>query len=221
MKTPSSLKRAALTALALAVLAGTAGSTNAQAADNSRGRKNDQRQERTVKKSERARKNDRGVRNNDRSKDRRDDRAVRGREDDRNRDRDRDRDRDRIVIRDRDRNNDRDHGGYDRRHRVVVRHRDLRACPPPRYIARPWYGQARRIYVHDDPFYFHAGLDVFLGGLALRLELGDVPPVGFVFYDPYCDEEFWSVSEYHRHLRHYRHPNALTVIVLDGYYLDD
>jgi hypothetical protein len=214
MKTPSTLKRTALAAVALAVLAGSVGTTAAQAADNSRGRKSDQRQERTVKKPERARKNDRAVRNNDRRReDRRDDRAVRGR------DNDRDRDRDRIVIRDRDHRGDRDR--YDRRHRVVVRHRDLRACPPPRYVVRPWYRDVRRIYVHDDPFYFHAGLGIYLGGLALRLELGDLPPEGFVFYDPYCDMEFWSVSEYHRHLRYHRHPNALTVIVLDGYYLDD
>ncbi len=103
----------------------------------------------------------------------------------------------------------------------MLRHRDLRACPPPRFVVRPWYRDVHRIYVHDDPFYFHAGLGIYLGGLALRLELGDVPPPGFVYYDPYCGEQFWSIADYHQHLRYHNHPQALTVILIDGYYLDD
>ncbi len=218
MKALNTLKRAALTALALAVLAGSAGVTAARAADGRRdsNRGRDQKQERTVRqqKPDRTRKDDRAVQSRDRRQDQRKDSAVRGRDRDHRRDRSDDR-----AVRNPDR--DRHDNRVVVRHRSVVRHRDLRACPPPRYLARPWYGQSRRIYVHDDPFYFHAGLGIYLGGLALRLELGDVPPLGFVYYDPYCDERFWSVEDYRFHLRYHHHPQALTVIVLDGYYLDD
>jgi hypothetical protein len=68
------------------------------------------------------------------------------------------------------------------------------------------------VTVFDDDFYFHAGLNVYLGGLAFHLDLGDAPPYGYVYYDPYCDEEFWSVEAYHRHLRRHRHPVLLRVI---------
>ena len=215
MKSPHSLKRAALVAVALAFLAGTVGATAAQAqAGGDRGRNNNRREQSSVREKKRSapRKQDRAVRDRDDSRrsDRRDGRVIK------DRDR-RDGDRDRIVIRDRDR----DHRVVLRHRPATVRYRDLRACPPPRYISRPWYNGARRIYVHDDPFYFHAGLDLFLGGLALRLELGDMPPMGFVYYDPYCDMEFWSIAEYRHHLRYHHHPHALTVIAIEGYYLDD
>ena len=88
---------------------------------------------------------------------------------------------------------------HHRPYRVRVRHH------------RPWYVGTRRVYVHDSPFYFHAGLNVYLGGLQLGLRFTNSVPVGYVYVDPYCDLEFYSVDRYHRHLRRYPHRPTLWV----------
>ena len=77
---------------------------------------------------------------------------------------------------------------YPRFVRAVVHH-----AFHPHY--RPWYRDARRIYIHDDPFYFHVGLGLYIGGIAIQFELGNQPPYGYVYYDPYCDEVFWTLAE--------------------------
>ena len=84
-------------------------------------------------------------------------------------------------------------------HRARVRHH------------RPWHAGARRIYVHDSPFYFHAGLNVYLGGVQLGLNFTNTAPTGYVYVDPFCDLEFYSVDSYHRHLRRYPHHSTLWV----------
>jgi hypothetical protein len=102
-------------------------------------------------------------------------------------------------------------------HPVAVRHHRPRPVPvyrEPVYVrvARPWYYTAPRVYVHHAPFYYHAGLNVYLGGITLGFGFGNAPPAGFVYYDPYCGREFRTVSRYHRHLR--RHPHAATLEVV-------
>jgi hypothetical protein len=118
----------------------------------------------------------------------------------------------------RDYRGDRDRYVTGRRHaRVIVNHRRPHYLPRviyrPRPIhVRPWFYGARRIYVDNSPFYFHAGLGIFVGGLAVNIQIGDVPPVGYVFYDPFCGETFWSVADYQAHLRFHPHPAALSLI---------
>jgi len=101
--------------------------------------------------------------------------------------------------------------------RIVVNHRRPHYLPRviyrPRPVhVRPWFYGAQRIYVDDSPFYFNAGLGIYVGGLALNIQIGDVPPVGYVFYDPFCGETFWSVADYQAHLRFRPHPAVLSLI---------
>jgi len=114
------------------------------------------------------------------------------------------------------------HGDQGRRHsahrspRFVVRapHRANRVvnCAPP---YRPWYEGAHRVYVQGDPFFFHAGFGVYLGGLALSIEIGDTAPAGCGFYDPYCGTTFAVLDGYADHCRQGRHDPVLSMVVVD------
>ena len=56
----------------------------------------------------------------------------------------------------------------------------------------------------------------FLGGLFLGATLAQAAPAGFVYYDPYCDERFFSLEVYRSHLHHYHHPRVVRVIERDS-----
>lgn len=122
-----------------------------------------------------------------------------------------------------------DHGGHGRYHahrvyysRPVVVHRAYyptcvrRVYPAPVEVYHPWYYGAPRFFVNASPYYFNAGLNVYLGGANLNVQLGDPAPVGYVYVDPYCNEEFYSVGEYQEHLHHARHRAALQVVYVGG-----
>lgn len=95
-------------------------------------------------------------------------------------------------------------------HPVVVR----RYHPRPVHVRvkRPWYVAAPRVYVQSTPFYFHSGLNVYLGGVYLGFEFTNAVPVGYVYADPYCQREFYSVAEYHSHVAYHPHPPVLEVV---------
>ena len=132
------------------------------------------------------------------------------------------------------------HGrGHGRGHKTVVVHRTYAPAPVvvrrvvyprPVYVRpapvyyHPWYYDANRIYVNSSPFYFNTGLSVFIGGANLNLQFSNYAPVGYVYVDPYCDEDFYSVSEYREHLRYAHHPSALQCVYVgdnDRYDNDD
>ena len=95
--------------------------------------------------------------------------------------------------------------------RPVIRH--LRSRPVyARNHSRPWYNNVQRVYVQESPFYFHAGLNVFFGGVGFQIDLGNHAPAGYGYYDPYCSLQFETVNSYHRHLSRHRHRGALEVI---------
>lgn len=86
-----------------------------------------------------------------------------------------------------------------------------------------WADGSTRIYHHDRrPFYFHSGFDVFFGGDAFWFNVGNVPPHGYVYYDPHCHLPFDTVSAYRLHLRRHDHHALIDVIVADdlSYYGD-
>ena len=90
---------------------------------------------------------------------------------------------------------------------VVVR----RHAAPVRYV-RPWYNDAPRVVVASSPYYFHAGLNLYLGGVNLNFAFTDPAPYGYAYMDPYCGDYFYSVSEYRQHLCHVGHESALRVV---------
>jgi hypothetical protein len=56
----------------------------------------------------------------------------------------------------------------------------------------------------------------FLGGLFLGVVLANAAPAGYVYYDPYCHEEFASLAAYRAHSFHHRHSGVLRVIAIDS-----
>jgi hypothetical protein len=115
------------------------------------------------------------------------------------------------------------HGhGYGRGHKTVVVHRTYypapvvvrHVYPAPVYVRtyHPWYYGARRVYVNSSPFYFNAGLNVFIGGANLNLAFSNYAPAGYVYVDPYCGEEFYSVTEYRQHLGYSHHSAVLRCV---------
>lgn len=56
----------------------------------------------------------------------------------------------------------------------------------------------------------------FLGGLFLGATLAHAAPDGYVYHDPYCDEDFVSLEIYRTHLHRYHHPRIVRVIERDN-----
>ena len=56
----------------------------------------------------------------------------------------------------------------------------------------------------------------FLGGLFLGATLAHAAPDGFIYHDPYCDEDFVTLEIYRAHLHHYHHPRVVRVLERDG-----
>jgi len=79
---------------------------------------------------------------------------------------------------------------------------------------RPWWEGAPRVYVHGTPFFFHAGLGVYLGGVGLSLGIGDCSPAGYVYVDPYCGTRFDSLEYYAVHARFQGHSPVVEVVAL-------
>jgi hypothetical protein len=107
--------------------------------------------------------------------------------------------------------------------RRVVYPRPVYVRPAPVYVRtyHPWYYGTNRIYVNSSPFYFNAGLSVFFGGANLNLQFSNYAPAGYVYVDPYCNEDFYSVSEYREHLRYEHHPAALQCVYVGDHDDDD
>ncbi|MFN0152272.1 MAG: hypothetical protein ACKVU1_16330 [bacterium] len=66
----------------------------------------------------------------------------------------------------------------------------------------------------DRNYYDYANLNVYLPRFWIDFVIVDSAPSGYVFYDPYCDEFFPTVSAFRRHMRHYDydHSAALDVV---------
>ena len=56
----------------------------------------------------------------------------------------------------------------------------------------------------------------FLGGLFLGATLAHAAPAGYVYHDPYCDENFVSLEVYRAHLHHHHHARIVRVIERDN-----
>jgi hypothetical protein len=83
------------------------------------------------------------------------------------------------------------------------------------YAWRPWWTGAPCLYLDEAPYYFSADLGMYMGGFALDFSVGNVAPAGYVFYDPYCGDRFWTAAAYRHHLRFHHHPAALRVIAVE------
>ena len=125
-----------------------------------------------------------------------------------------------IVHRDRVRCDDHRafHHARDRHDRVVEVHR----WPSPRIedchrAAWAWY-PARITHWAQRPFWFHDGFHVFFGGDAFWLDVGNVPPPGYRYRDPYCQRTFGTIWDYQIHLGRHHHAALIDVVVADSPY---
>ena len=116
--------------------------------------------------------------------------------------------------------------GYSHQPRVIVKPRLIirpqvvyRYAPVRhRYLPYPvWCAPTSRVHFHDEePFFFNASLGVFLSGAQFWIQVGNAPPPGYCYYDPYCHETFYSVAEYRGHCGHHHEPLLQVVALEDG-----
>jgi hypothetical protein len=70
------------------------------------------------------------------------------------------------------------------------------------------------VVVHGSPYFFHAGFGVYFGGVSLSFQIGNVPPAGYAWFDPICNEVFWSLPAYRAHVAHHCHQPVLHAVWL-------
>jgi hypothetical protein len=92
--------------------------------------------------------------------------------------------------------------------RVVYSTPAPRICPTP--VPR------RVVYWASRPYYECATLGVFLPQAWLNVQIGNLPPPGYVFYDPTCDRAFSTMVAYRAHGRDCRHDRVLDVVAIDA-----
>lgn len=83
--------------------------------------------------------------------------------------------------------------------------------PEPLAAVAPWWVGAPQIDIEGTPYFFNARLGFYIGGAAIQLNLGNVPPAGCVYYDPYSQEVYPSLDAYQQEWRDDGNPQALTI----------
>jgi hypothetical protein len=103
---------------------------------------------------------------------------------------------------------------------VVVRRPPTVVYQPPVVVRRapvvrvaPWWAVGSPYFwVNTTPYYYNAGLGIYLGGVSLSFQFTNAPPPGYVYFDPYCGYQFASVPAYRAHLACVGHAHALQVV---------
>jgi hypothetical protein len=95
---------------------------------------------------------------------------------------------------------------------VVYRRPPVVRRAPAICVAPMWAAGAPYFWVNATPYYFNAGLGVYLGGVSLAFQFTNAPPPGYVYFDPYCGVEFSTVAAYRGHLACIHHAHALQVV---------
>ena len=103
--------------------------------------------------------------------------------------------------------------------RVVVVRRPVVVYPQASFTyyrpAPAWCGDTSYMMVNGDPYWYHVGLGVFFGGVNVNVNVGNAPPSGFGYWDPYCDEWFDSAAAYSQHCGYCDHERVLQVVAVD------
>src|SRR5262245_30368129 len=82
-----------------------------------------------------------------------------------------------------------------------------------RVMPRYWAPAPRRVvYVTHRPFYVSPRLGVFVPQAWINVEIGNLPPRGYVFYDPYCRRTFASIAAYRAYNRGCDHDLVLDIV---------
>jgi hypothetical protein len=85
--------------------------------------------------------------------------------------------------------------------------------PAPRVVHEYWRPAPRRVvYVTHRPFYASPRHGIYLPKAWINVQFGNLPPRGYVFYDPYCRRTFASVAAYRAYNRGCHHDLVLDVV---------
>src|SRR5262245_52830595 len=89
--------------------------------------------------------------------------------------------------------------------------------PAPRVIHRAaprYWGPAPRrvVYVTHRPFYVSPRLGVYVPRAWINVEIGNLPPRGYVFYDPYYRRTFATIAGYRAYNRGCDHDLVLDIV---------
>lgn len=85
----------------------------------------------------------------------------------------------------------------------------------PRYFEPP---RTRVITWRHRPYQWHVNLGVYIPEFWFGVAIGDLPPAGYVYYDPYCDLQFGTLVMYREHVRVHRHPVLVDLVLVDRGY---
>lgn len=108
--------------------------------------------------------------------------------------------------------------GHRKHDRVAVVHVIERPAPRPYFswrFARPapsWCSDASYVVLDGNPYWYHVGLGVFVGGVDVNVDIGNTPPRGYGYWDPQCNEWFDDVRAYSTHCKRHDHRAALRVV---------
>jgi hypothetical protein len=110
----------------------------------------------------------------------------------------------------------RGHGHRDRVVRVVER-----TCRPnvTWAVYRPapsWCSDSRYVVWDGDPYWYHVGVGMYFGGVDVNVDIGNAPPRGYGYWDPYCDAWYDDARAYSTHCKRHDHRPALQVVRVDG-----
>jgi hypothetical protein len=87
----------------------------------------------------------------------------------------------------------------------------------PRPVYERYYYSCEPAPIHrsiiryeGDQFHWSAAVGFYVPDMWLNVGIGNAPPRGMVYYDPYCDRSFASLRLYRGHLERGRHPEVLS-----------
>jgi hypothetical protein len=95
----------------------------------------------------------------------------------------------------------------------------------PVYVPAPVVRHARPVYVDPcpqpvvyvarRPFYECDAMGMYLPKSWINVQIGNRPPRGYVFYDPYCHRTFSTLTRFRAHRRAPGHMVALDIVAVD------
>jgi hypothetical protein len=75
-----------------------------------------------------------------------------------------------------------------------------------------WCGDSAYVVYDGNPYWYHAGLGAYFGGVDVHVNIGNAPPRGYGYWDPECGEWFEDVRSYSTHCKRHEHRPTLQVV---------
>ena len=79
-----------------------------------------------------------------------------------------------------------------------------------------WCRDGRYVEFEGNPYWFNVGFGVYFGGVDVNVELGNVPPAGFGYWDPCVGRWVGDLRAYAMECKRYGRVPALRIVRVDG-----